>query len=89
MKAIINIQNLKCGGCERTIVNELSKLENITEVLVNHEFGSVNFEYIVSDDLDEVKEILSKLGYPPHGEKNSTVKKAISYVSCAIGRIKT
>ncbi|MDC1162476.1 heavy metal-associated domain-containing protein [Tenacibaculum sp.] len=88
MKGTINIQNLKCRGCEKTIIDELLKLENITKVSVNQVYGSVYFEYKISDDLENVKNKLSKLGYPAHGESNNTVKKAISYVSCAIGRIK-
>ena len=87
MKTTIEIQNLKCGGCEATIINKLSGLNNVEEVLVNHENGSVNFKYNTPEDLEIVKIALSKLGYPQAGEQNKFPTKAKSYVSCAIGRM--
>jgi copper chaperone CopZ len=88
MKSTLYIQNLKCGGCEATIIEKLSKLKNITNVSVNQQYDTVTFEYMESSDLELVKKELSKLGYPPFGEKNSLPKKVKSYISCAIGRIK-
>lgn len=87
MKTTIEIQNLKCSGCEATIINKLSELKNIKEILVNHENGSVNFKYNTPEDLEITKKTLSKLGYPQVGEQNKFPTKAKSYVSCAIGRI--
>jgi copper chaperone CopZ len=87
MNTTIEIQNLKCSGCEATIINILSGLNNIDEVLVNHENGSVTFKYNTPKDLEIVKKTLSKLGYPQVGEQNKFPTKAKSYVSCAIGRI--
>lgn len=88
MRAIVYIQNLKCGGCEATIVDNLSRLKNIKGISVNIKFATVSFEYGTISDLAIAKKELSKLGYPPFGEKNSITKKAKSYVSCAVGRIK-
>jgi len=87
MKTTIEIQNLKCGGCEATIINKLSGLNNVEEVLVNHENGSVTFKHNTSDDLDNVKKTLTKLGYPQVGEQNKLPTKAKSYISCAVGRM--
>ena len=41
-------------------------------------------------DKDKAKEILSKLGYPEAGseEAKSVLKKAKSFASCAVGRMK-
>ena len=87
MKTTIEIQNLKCSGCEATIINKLSRLNNIEDVLVNHENGSVNFKYNTPEDLEIVRKTLSKIGYPQVGEQNKFPTKAKSYVSCAIGRM--
>jgi len=87
MKTTIEIQNLKCSGCEATIINKLSGLNNIDEVLVNHENGSVTFKHNTPEELEIVKKTLSKLGYPQVGEQNKFPTKAKSYVSCAIGRM--
>ncbi len=88
MKATLYIQNLKCVGCEATIIDKLSRLKNITEVSISIIDAKVDFEYEAKKDLEIVKKELSKLGYPPFGEKNNLTKKVKSYVSCAVGRIK-
>ena len=86
MKADIQIENLKCGGCAATIKKGLLSLESISEVTVDVEKSIVS---ITSEDksLELVKEKLSKLGYPEVGDKNTIVHKAKSFVSCAVGRI--
>jgi copper chaperone CopZ len=86
MKSTLYIQNLKCKGCEATIINTLSKLNNISNVLVDLQRNEVKFDYKTKEDIENIKKELSKLGYPPYGEKNNLVKKAKSYVSCAIGK---
>lgn len=87
MKTKLYIQNLKCGGCERTIIKRLSSIGGIENVSVNLEDASVSFRYKVDDQIELVQDILSKLGYPVRGHKNNFGKKAKSYVSCAVGRL--
>ena len=87
MKSTLYIQNLKCGGCETTIIERLSELKNIDSVSVNLKYDTVNFEHKTKQDVTVAKKLLSKLGYPPFGEKNNLTRKAKSYVSCAVGRI--
>ena len=88
METKVYIQNLKCGGCANTIRSRMQGLEGISEVLVSNEDDSVSFHYNSSEQLSAVNELLSKLGYPIAGEANSLTKKAKSYVSCAVGRMK-
>ena len=88
MKTNLIIQNLKCGGCEATILERLSGLQNITNISIDQEESEISFEYISPDTIETVKSELSKLGYPVVGEKNNLSKKAKSYVSCAIGKMK-
>jgi copper chaperone CopZ len=84
---IIQIQNLKCGGCANTIITQLSKLEGISDVSVNNETDEVTFKHNSETELGAVKTKLSDLGYPIVGEANSLPKKAKSFVSCALGRM--
>lgn len=86
MKTDIQIENLKCGGCAATIKKGLLSLENVKEVEIDIENSIVS---VTSEDasITEIKEKLSKLGYPEVGDKNTMVHKAKSFVSCAVGRI--
>lgn len=88
MKTLLYIQNLKCGGCEATIVHKLSHLEGIKNVAINIEDKSVKITHETIKNIEEVKKQLYKLGYPIVDEKNSLGKKATSYVSCFIGKFK-
>ena len=87
MKTSILVQNLKCGGCAKTITSKLSGFENISEVTVDVETGNVSFAH---DDVNlalEVKNRLKALGYPSIDNKNSVAIKAMSFVSCATGKM--
>ncbi len=87
MTTTLSIQNLKCNGCATTITNKLTVLENVSDVKVNVEEGSVTFNYKNEESLLHVKETLKSSGYPEVGENNPLGTKAKSYVSCAIGKI--
>jgi len=87
MNTTLKIQNLKCGGCANTILTRLENLDGITEVIVDNEKDTVSFAFIQELHLEEVKILLSKLGYPIVGDNNSFSKKAKSFVSCAVGRM--
>lgn len=86
MKTEIQIENLKCGGCAATIKKGLLSLDAVTEVVIDIE-NSIVTVTSESENLQVIKEKLSKLGYPEVGDKNTIVHKAKSFVSCAVGRI--
>ena len=88
MRTTVHIQNLKCCGCERTIINRLTDVKNITEVEVNNEDKTVSFDYHTNHDFENAKHVLSRIGYPIVGAENKLKTKVQSYLSCAIGRIK-
>jgi copper chaperone CopZ len=79
----IQIVNMKCGGCQKTIKKELEK-QGFENVSVNLE----NQEIKLEGDKSKACEILSKLGYPQKGSTNekSLFKKTKSFVSCASGK---
>lgn len=87
MNREIYIENLKCGGCANTITKELSAIKGVenVEVIVDKSLVTLNTSGTI---LIQVKEKLSKLGYPEVGDTNNIVHKAKSFVSCAVGRIK-
>lgn len=88
MKTItLNIENLKCGGCENTVNKALEKLPNIKDITTNAASGEVTFSYKSEEDLQTVINRLNELGYPADPENNNIIKKAQSYVSCMIGRL--
>jgi copper chaperone len=86
METTIYIQNLKCGGCAKTITNNLTSIENIENVIINVENSSIILTHHLNNLL-KVKQILKKIGYPEQGEDNTIFLKAKSFVSCAVGKI--
>lgn len=87
MKTTLLLDNIKCYGCSNSIESKLEQL-NVTGVQVDPERGSVSFDTVDLDKLEEIQTVLKKMGYPPQNE--SGLKEAAkSYVSCMIGRIKT
>lgn len=87
MKTTLKIQNLKCGGCANTIITKVSNIDQITDVNVNIEESTVTFTTTSEEDIENVKNKLSDLGYPIEGDNNSVISKAKSYVSCATGKM--
>lgn len=83
----IEIQNLKCHGCANTITKAINKIEGIKDFSIDVDESKISFNSNDSELIKKVKTKLSKLGYPEVDASNSTIQKAKSYVSCAIGRI--
>ncbi|MEM1001538.1 MAG: heavy metal-associated domain-containing protein [Bacteroidota bacterium] len=83
----ITIQNLKCHGCANTIKTQLSKIEGVSNVMVDNETDQVSIDYQKENQLQVVIKSLSKMGYPAVGEDNTLSLKAKSFVSCAVGRM--
>ena len=83
--SILTVVNIKCGGCEQMIISSLEK-EGLTNIKVDVANQTVSFD----GDIEKAKNILAKLGYPEADSKEakSFFKKAKSYTSCLIGRIK-
>ena len=87
MKFTLSVQNMKCGGCAKTITSKLLELENITDVLVDVNSGTVSYESNIPEVTQSVKDKLVALGYPTVDAKNGLGDKAKSFVSCATGRL--
>ena len=90
MKASIPIENLKCGGCANSIKKALMELQGVQDVAVDRDNETVNITGDDSLNLNVVKEKLHHLGYPEKGSVEGFDKfasNAMSYVSCAIGKL--
>ena len=85
----IEIENLKCGGCEKSILKGLATMEEISDVEVDREHKLVRF----SGDQSVRGNVVNKLrsmGYPEKGSVaglEAGLTNAKSFVSCAIGRM--
>lgn len=85
----IEVENIKCGGCARSILNGLSGLPEIASVEVDREKRLVKFVGAEASR-GQVAEKLRSMGYPEKGTLeglSAGVANAKSFVSCAIGRV--
>lgn len=87
MKATLEIQNLKCGGCAHTMTSKLNALKGIEAVNIQHEKSMVTFQYENEEVLVNAKKILIQIGYPVVGHQNALASKVKSFISCALGKI--
>lgn len=87
MKTSIIVQNLKCGGCAKTITSRLSEIDNITDITIDIENSTIAFSATHTEEALEVKRKLKTLGYPTASDANGALLKAKSFVSCATGKM--
>ncbi|MBS7806577.1 heavy-metal-associated domain-containing protein [Variovorax sp. PCZ-1] len=84
----IEIDNLKCGGCEATILKGLNAIQGVSQVKVDHAHQRV--EVNAPEDLrGKITDALQRMGYPERGSLSGLsagLANAKSFVSCAIGR---
>jgi copper chaperone len=85
----VHVENIKCGGCEKSIVKGLESMEGVSNIVIDRE------QQLISVNADESlrAELVAKLksmGYPEHGTVSGLdagLTNAKSFVSCAIGRM--
>lgn len=84
MKHNITVENIKCGGCMNSIKTALLKINGVENVNIDKDTETVTIDGTVEKTI--LTNALSKMGYPEKGN-NDLLKKAKSYVSCAIGKM--
>ncbi|HRH35817.1 MAG TPA: heavy-metal-associated domain-containing protein [Catalimonadaceae bacterium] len=92
MKTSFEIDNLKCSGCAGTITKALNSFSGLSNPHVDLETETISFEYPEGFAIQPVKDKLEGLGYPEKGSLTGLKKmgaNAMSYVSCAIGKMTT
>ena len=85
----VHVENIKCGGCEKSIVKGLNSIEGLSNIVIDREQQLIS----VTADESQREAIVAKLksmGYPEHGSVtglDAGLANAKSFVSCAIGRV--
>ena len=85
----VAVENIKCGGCENSIVKGIHSVAKVTDLVIDREKQLVSFsgeESIKQLVIDKLK----SMGYPEKGSVSGLeagITNAKSFVSCAIGRI--
>ena len=85
----IEVENIKCGGCERSIFNELGTIEGVSDVTIDRPNQTIHFsgpEHL----RPIVTERLHSLGYPERGSVrglDAGLANAKSFMCFAIGRV--
>jgi copper chaperone len=85
----VHVENIKCGGCEKSIIKGLSAIEGLSNIVIDRE------QQLVSVNADEslrgaLIAKLKSMGYPEQGSLSgfdAGLANAKSFVSCAIGRV--
>ena len=85
----IHVENIKCGGCEKSIIKGLASIEGLSHIVIDQEQQMVS---VVADESlrEAVVSKLKSMGYPEHGSVSGLeagLTNAKSFVSCAIGRV--
>ncbi len=83
----IIIANLKCGGCESTIIKNLKEMPGVESVSVSQEEDAVTVNYDGTSTRSDFTKKLHSLGYPEATEENGLLLQLKSYASCMVGRV--
>lgn len=89
MKKILEVYNVKCGGCANTLTSALK--DEFGVVTVDLEVNPRKITLDIEDEkLEKLKLKLRSLGYPLTSDELSGFEKATttakSFVSCAVGK---
>lgn len=82
----VEVENLKCSGCGNTIRRKVEAINGVEGVTVDEAACVV---HVLHNGLlveEEVFDVLKRAGYPKRGT-GDILDKAVSYVSCAIGKV--
>lgn len=82
------VANVRCGGCANTITKALQEA-GFKEVSVDLSCEPRKVSADIQDESSAEKftEILKERGYPLITDENRLKDKAMSFISCAIGKI--
>jgi len=85
----VEVENIKCGGCENSIVKGINSVAKVANLVIDREKQLVSFtgeEAIKQTVIDKLR----SMGYPEKGTVTGLeagLTNAKSFVSCAIGRM--
>lgn len=81
----IYVENIRCGGCVKSITGALEKIPGVTAIEV---FRDEEKLQVTGEGLNRaaITDKLDTLGYPEKGN-NSLLRRAKSLISCATGKL--
>lgn len=59
----LKVEGMVCNGCEKRVVNALSDLQGVSEVIANHQNGTVLVKMTEEVDIEVIKEKIDDLGF--------------------------
>jgi copper chaperone len=63
-KQTLQIPNISCGHCTKTIENELNEMEGVKKVTGSIADKTVTVEWQTPATLDKIKSLLKEINYP-------------------------
>lgn len=60
---ILNVDKIKCVGCENRIKNSLKMLNEVKSVEASHISGKVKIKLNSNIEIDKIKNIINNLGF--------------------------
>ena len=85
----VHVENIKCGGCEKSIIKGLTSIEGLSNIVVDRDQQLVSVTADASLRVALVLKLKS-MGYPEHGSVSGLdagLANGKSFVRCAIGRV--
>ena len=61
----VEVPNISCGHCVRTIENELSDMEGVQKVVASQETRMVTVEWEDPQTWENIKATMQEINYPP------------------------
>ena len=59
----LNVNGMVCEGCEKRVINSLSTIEGVKEVVASHKDGIVTIKSEGKIDKNDIKERIEDLGF--------------------------
>lgn len=59
----LNVNGMVCGGCEKRVVNAVSTIEGVKEVIANYNEGTVVVKSDTKISEDIIKEKIEDIGF--------------------------
>ncbi len=59
----LNVNGMVCGGCEKRVINAVSTIEGVKEVIANYNEGTVVVKSDIKISEDIIKEKIEDIGF--------------------------
>ncbi len=63
MELLFNVEGMMCAGCENRVKVALSEIDDVVEVIANHENGTVLVKMSKEVSKENIAEVIENLGF--------------------------